>query len=352
MQFVAFDLESTDGYFSSGNICEFGYCIGDENFNIKEQKNILIRPISKVNIAYYRVKLAYPLKVYYSSPSFVENYSKIGTILQKCDCVVLGHAIHNDIVGINAACKINTLKPFDFCFVDTQILFSIYKNMSTICSLDKIAEEIGVEFNHHRADEDAKLSLLTLKYICEKEGLTFEQLMAAYEATIGMNEGGSITNFVSSKCMSQAPSLTSKNSKRRILSMFEPKVIDENVIDKSNSLYHKKIFLNRDAMIEDINLTRAVLNRLAELGAKVVNFVNNCDYYVGDMPEEWNYKGEVVSMADFIAMLGDLEILTYDDKAILEQYNKEKEKRHKLELLAKLNERNKKAQAKHNSGQN
>ena len=106
MQFVAFDLESTDGCFSSGNICEFGYCVADENFNILDSKNILIRPIGKVNIAYYRVKLAYPLKVYYRSPSFVENYSKIGTILQKPDCVVLGHAIHNDIVGINSACKI------------------------------------------------------------------------------------------------------------------------------------------------------------------------------------------------------------------------------------------------------
>ena len=63
-------------------------------------------------------------------------------------------------------------------------------------SLDKIAEEIGVEFKHHRADEDAKLSLLTLKYICEKEQMTFEQVMAVYEATIGLNENGVITNFV------------------------------------------------------------------------------------------------------------------------------------------------------------
>ena len=95
MQFIAFDLESTDGCFSSGNICEFGYCVANEKFEIEKQDNILIRPIGKMNFAYYRVKLAYPLKVYYRSPSFAENYAKIGAILQKPDCVVLGHAIHN-----------------------------------------------------------------------------------------------------------------------------------------------------------------------------------------------------------------------------------------------------------------
>lgn len=341
MQFVAFDLESTDGCFSSGNICEFGYCIADENFNITDCDNILIKPIGKVNVAYYRVKLSYPLKVYYRAPSFVENYSKIGTILQKPNCVVLGHAIHNDIVGINSACKINTLKPFDFCFVDTQILFSIFKNHSGVMSLDKIAEEIGVEFNHHRADEDAKLSLLTLKYICEQENLTFEQLMAVYEATIGVNQGGTITNFVSSKCTSQAPSLTSKSSKRRILSMFEPIAVDSGLIDKTNALYKKKIFINRDIMLDDIDVTRAMLNKLAMLGAKNVNYVNNCDYYVGDVVDESICKGQVISLDKFLEMLGELEIVSYDDKAILQKYNKERENRRKLEAIARLNQKNK-----------
>lgn len=341
MQFVSFDLESTDGNFHTGNICEFGYCVADENFNVVEQKNLLIRPIGHVNAAYYRVKLTYPLKLYYSSPTFVDNYAKIGTILQQPDCVVLGHAIHNDIVGINAACKINTLKPFDFCFVDTQVLFSIYKQSKGIMSLDKIAEEIGAEFSHHRADEDAKMSLLTLKYICEKENLTFEQLLAAYEATIGMNKDGTITNFVSKRCLSQAPSATSKNSKRRILSMFEPKKVDGRLIDKHNPLYNKKIFINRDILLDDIDWSRAVLNKLAELGAKTVNFTRSSDIYVGDISDE-AFDGKVVTKSEFMQMLGDIEIVSYDDMAILEKYMKEKEKKRKEERLKKLNESNKK----------
>lgn len=341
MQFIAFDLESTDGSFSSGNICEFGYCIANEKFEIVERNNILIRPIGKINNAYYRVKLAYPLKVYYSSNTFVENYAKIGAILQKPDCVVLGHAIHNDIVGINSACKINTLKPFDFCFVDTQMLFSIYKNLPAVTGLDKIAEEIGAEFKHHRADEDARLSLLTLQYICEKENLSFNELMAAYEATIGINENGTITNFVSKKCLSMAPSISSKNSKRRILSKFEPKIVDENLIDKSNPLYHKRIFFSRDILLDDIDLTRAILNKMAELGAKSVNFVNRSDYYIGEPISLENPDCVVLSMEQFMDMLGEVNIVTYDDKAILDEYMREKEERRKLDRIKHVNDSNK-----------
>lgn len=338
MQFIAFDLESTDGCFGSGNICEFGYCVADENFNITEQDNILIKPTGEVNNAYYRVKLSYPLKAYYMAPTFEKNYAKIGTILKKDDCIVLGHAIHNDIVGINAACKLNNLRPFDFCFVDTQLLYSVFKNMQGVTSLDKIAEDIGADFKHHRADEDARLALLTLKHIMQKEGLAFDELLAAYEANVGINQNGVIENFVSKKCLSQAPSVTSKNSKRRILSMFEPEPVCEADIDTKNELYGKKIFINRDTMIEDIDLTRAVINKLAKLGAKPVGFVKNCDYYVGDADKIQLTSAKVLSMSEFVAMCGDLQIKHYDDKAILQCYAEQKEQNRKQQRLQKFKE--------------
>lgn len=342
MRFVAFDLESTDGCFASGNICEFGYCIADENFNILEQKNILIKPLSKVNTAYYRLKLAYPLKVYYQSPTFVESYEKIRKILCSPDTIVLGHAIHNDIVGVNGACKINTLPYFDFQFVDTQMLYSIFKQISGVMSLDKIAEEIGIEFSHHRADEDAKLSLLTLAHICKQENLNFDELVAHYDATIGVNDEGVITNFVSAKCLSQAPSVNSKNSKRRILSMFKPIKPDSKDIDKNNCFYKKKVFINREISLEDIDLTRAMLNKLYALGGRLATNVYESSFYVGDVQDIEGYKEEIVSLQQFKEMLGELTFEKYDDQAILNEYMKERADRRKAEKIAKVNEKNKK----------
>lgn len=340
MRFVAFDLESTDGCFANGNICEFGYCISDENFNIIEQKNILIKPLGKVNTAYYRLKLSYPLKVYYNSPSFVENYEKIKKILAMPDTIVLGHAIHNDIVGVNGACKINTLPCFDFQFVDTQLLYSIFKQVSGVMSLDKIAEEMQVEFAHHRADEDAKLSLLTLKYICEQEKMDFNTLIAYYDATIGVNDGGEITNFVSNKCMSQAPSVNSKNSKRRILSMFKPIIPNKNEIDKNSCFYRKKVFINREVSLEDIDLTRAMINKLYAMGGRIVSGVFESDFYVGDIEDIEGYKKQIISLEQFKNMLGELKKEKYDDQAILNEYMKERADKRKAEKIAKINTRN------------
>lgn len=342
MYFVAFDLESTDGCFASGNICEFGYCIGDENFNVIAQGNILIRPLNKINTAYYRVKLSYPLSLYYSSPTFIENYEKIKEILSTPDAVVLGHAIHNDIVGINSACKNNTLKCIDFSFVDTQMLFSIYKKIPNILGLDKIAEEIGENFAHHRADEDARMSLYTLKYICQQEKLSFNELMAVYDATIGVNENGQITNFVSKNCLSQAPSINSKNSKRRILSMFEPPKVDLNTVDKNNIFFQKRVFINRDVMIEDIDLTRAMLTKLYKLGGRLSQGAMQAHFYVGDMENLEKFKGKVLSLQEFINYLGELEIKKYDDQAILDEYARKKEQERKIERISKINQTNKK----------
>ena len=124
--------------------------------------------------------------------------------------------------------------------------------------------------------------------------------------------------------------------------MFEPKKVDIGLIDKSNPLYRKKFFFNRDIMIADIDLTRAVFNRLAELGAKSVNYVNNCDFYVGELDNAEEYKCNVISMEKLLEMIGEVEIFKYDDKAILEQYMAEKEAKRKLDRIAKINESNKK----------
>lgn len=123
--------------------------------------------------------------------------------------------------------------------------------------------------------------------------------------------------------------------------MFKPKAVDSSLIDKKNELYKKKIFINRDIMLDDIDITRAMLNKLVALGAKNVNFVNNCDYYVGEVSSEEHCKGTVISLEKFLAMLGELEIVSYDDKTILQEYNKEKENRRKLDAIAKLNDKNK-----------
>ena len=47
MRYLFFDIECADGNFK---ICEFGYVITDESFNILTKKNILINPQCRFNL--------------------------------------------------------------------------------------------------------------------------------------------------------------------------------------------------------------------------------------------------------------------------------------------------------------
>ena len=94
-------------------------------------------------------------------------------------------------------------------------------------------------------------------------------------------------------------------------------------------------------MIEDIDLTRAVWTKLEALGAKVVHFINKCDFYIGNLVDSENFSCKVLSMQELLEMVGEINIVAYNDKAILERYMELKEEQRKTEKLKKVNDKNK-----------
>lgn len=340
MRFVAFDIESPDGYFAQGNLCEFGYTIADENFNILTEKNLLIRPAYPITKPNYRIKLDYPLAVYNSAPLFVEYYEHIAELLSDTYTIVIGHAVHNDIFCLNCACTRNTLKPFDFQFIDTQILYSIFKGVNKIMSLDKIADEIGEEFTHHRADEDARMSLLTLKHICTKERLNYIELLDKYEAILGFVENGKITNFSSEKIANVAPSIDSKNSKRRLLNAFLP-VLNQKKNKPTHIFYNKRVAFDSSITLENIDDARSMFQALVDIGGRFQTSVNRADFYVTNDETFKNEEISVIDLKTFKALLGDYKQLVFDDEAILAKYMKQRADRRRRELLEKRKKYNK-----------
>ncbi len=320
MRYVAFDIESTDGCFGNGNLCEFGYVIADENFNIIEQNNILVKPITKNFSASFHVKLAYPLSVYKKAPPFIDNYERIRDIMNAPDTIVIGHAIHNDIICINAACEVNSLPSYTFTYIDTQLLYSAYTDTPNIMSLDKIATAMDVEFLHHRADEDARLSLCTLQYIMKDSDKTFDQLMEALEGSLGVNESGKIIGFTLANCVSTAPSLTSKNSKRRLMSMFKTDRVNADDVDADNVLYKKRISVDQVIYFDDIDITRALLQKIVNLGARYTTNSLDSDYHVSNGDISNNKKCININYEDFMKIIGELDMKKFDDESIIKEY--------------------------------
>ena len=77
MKYLAFDIECCDGK----HICEFGYVLIDEQFNVLERDCITIYPGYKFKLTgrgkESDISLAFPEEVYYNSPKFDFYYDRI-----------------------------------------------------------------------------------------------------------------------------------------------------------------------------------------------------------------------------------------------------------------------------------
>ena len=105
MRYLFFDIECCDGK----NICEFGYVITDNKFNILEKKDIIINPENKFNLTGRSnskdLHLCYPESIYYKSNKFPYFYEKIKKLIEYPDQLIVGHAISNDAKYLKIACQ-------------------------------------------------------------------------------------------------------------------------------------------------------------------------------------------------------------------------------------------------------
>ena len=150
MKILSFDIESCNGNSKEASLCSFGYCLTDENFNIIEQKDILVNPVSKkFTISNFKgkgIKLAYEEKVFRESPTFDLVYEQIKALFDAVDLVV-GFSIINDLKYINSACKHYNMPNFNFKFIDVQYIYGLYKGEQK--ALDKLMADIHKEFTFH-----------------------------------------------------------------------------------------------------------------------------------------------------------------------------------------------------------
>ncbi len=200
MNYLAFDIEAANGY-RPYSICSIGIVIADERLNILSQRNVWINPKTKYDLNGTRENVGIDLHLDEAllsrSPDFSQVYGEIKELLTSEEYVVMGHAVESDVRMLNAACKKYGLACINFRFICTQLLYRLYTEAKEVRALNKIADEIGLTFNFHSSDEDARMSMMTLKYLTEKTGLSPEELLKKYDVRIGENKDFNITRTVS-----------------------------------------------------------------------------------------------------------------------------------------------------------
>ncbi len=276
MKFLAFDIEAANGYMLS-SICSVGVVIADEHFNLISRENIWINPRTKYNLNGTRANVGIDLgldrALLKASPDFKKIYPRLKRLLTDPQYIVLGHAVDSDVRMLNKACERYRLPSIDFRFVCSQLLYKLYKGDSEVKGLNRIADELGITFHQHNSEEDAYVSLLTLKYLTEDSGLNVEQLMEKFGVRWGSNVNFELTRPVS---------VLGQVSKKHVTQLAIERIREyASSVKVTSSQYKNKTFcLARSLELSDSDVLYAVLNKIMQKGGRYAAKLLKGNYYV------------------------------------------------------------------------
>lgn len=202
MRYLFFDIECANCFGGKGKICSLGYVACDNNFNILEQKDLLINPDSKFHLSSKAtgegIELGYPKETFLKSPKFDYFYSFIKELLEDEESVILGHSVINDINFLIAECNRYKKPYFTFKAFDTQILHRHFMPESKENGLGKICESFGIETeNLHRSDYDAYLTMQVAKKLCEMQNVRLDELLSVAPNCYYSVDNGVVVNHYS-----------------------------------------------------------------------------------------------------------------------------------------------------------
>ena len=178
MKYLSFDIECCDGQ----HICEFGYVLIDEQFNVLERDCITINPEYKFKLTGREresdISLAFPEEVYYNSPTFDFYYERIKSIFTMSDCQIIGFSLSNDASFLATAYELYEKEPIGFTYYDFQKLYQGYTKAKNRTSVEGLVEELQItDITLHKSDDDSWAVIRALQIIGEKENLTLSETL-------------------------------------------------------------------------------------------------------------------------------------------------------------------------------
>ena len=181
MKCLFFDLEFATSKNGICKICEFGYVVTNEKFNVINRGNFIIDPyISRSEWDYWVVRklLKRKIKEYESKPRFDEYYDEISDLFSNAD-YVFGHTVLSDVEALNQEIQRYQLNPINFSFYDVKEIYKQYSNIKKSKSVTNILSDlhVGGEDNAHDAETDAYNTMLILKNMINNLEIDLEGLL-------------------------------------------------------------------------------------------------------------------------------------------------------------------------------
>lgn len=179
MKYLFFDIECANCYAGIGKICEFGFLLTDERFQVLDKYSYLINPgkNERFNLTDRRgregISLTHSNSEYRHRKEFPAYYQRIKALLTQPDTLIFGFALNNDVSFLDYDTKRYSLPLVAFNGYDVQrILMANLKSKSMI-GLSRAVESLSDQERkalkgivHHSSEDDAFMTMLVLKHLC------------------------------------------------------------------------------------------------------------------------------------------------------------------------------------------
>ena len=181
MKFLFFDVECSNCFNGRGKICEFGYALTDEHFNIIKSDEIPMSPGTDEDCRFNlrnkhgekEIELAYDEDYYLSCPEFPKYYEYIKSMMEDKETVCFAYSMSNDIMHLFSTCKRYNLAPINYTCFDVQMIVSRLMNVKEAINLEKackmfVGESYKKEITAHLSRDDAKMEMMILREVIVK----------------------------------------------------------------------------------------------------------------------------------------------------------------------------------------
>lgn len=180
LKYLFFDIECASSRGSKYCICEFGYVITDNKFNILDKGEILINPDCAFDWFVVKNILTHTKKEYKESPKYIYYHEQIKNLLMQEDIMIFGYSVNRDALYLNYESYRYGLEYINYKFYD---VFKLYYNIDGKfgkCSLKQLYEnlECGKTKEKHSSLDDAIATCECLKKISQIKSKSVEELIS------------------------------------------------------------------------------------------------------------------------------------------------------------------------------
>jgi len=294
MNFLFYDLEFASCKGGKHKVCEFGYTITNEHFEIQEEGNYIINPrIDDKEWDLYALEniLTRTKEEYKRGKVFSYYYEKIKEFFKNAD-YVFGHTNSGDAQALNDELLRYELPPIDHDFYDIKEFYKIYSNTTNATSLENIVKHFGIDGdgNNHDAQSDAYNTMVSLKMMLEKMNLTLEELIKKCPSVFDKSENYQIWSIEEAKKLREerekreregdgTNDILPKSLNRKRVSQFisvvkrKEEIVNEAILNKVillSELYERHHYK------QTLNLIQIVKNN----GGRITNLTDDATLFV------------------------------------------------------------------------